>query len=64
MKTFWAILRKGAQKYQEKHWVFHSKLITFRDLRGIDFPNGKTAIYDIENCCSEKLIKPVVYEEF
>ena len=41
MKTFEAILRKSAKKYQENHWGFHSNLMTFRDLRGIDFSNGK-----------------------
>ena len=55
MKTFGAILRKSAQKYQENHWGFHSKLMTFRDLRGIDFSNGKTAICDIGKSCSKTL---------
>ena len=64
MKTFGAILRKSAQKYQENYWVFHSKLTTFRDLRGSDFSNGKTAICDIEKSCSQYIIKTVVYEDF
>ena len=55
MKTFGAILRKGDQKYQENYWVFHSKLMTFRDLRGIDFSNRKTATCDIEKSCSKTL---------
>ncbi len=36
----------------------------FRDLRGIDFSNGKTAICDVKKRLFQNLINTSVYEDF
>ena len=64
MKTFGAILRKSAKKYQEHHWGFHSELMTFRDLREVNFSLGKSAFRKMEKRCCENLINTGVYEDF
>ena len=64
MKTFGAILRKSAQKYQEYHWFFHSKFMTFRDLREVNFSLGKSAFREMKKPSSENLINTGVYQDF
>ena len=45
---FGAILRQGDKKYQENHWVFYSKQMTFRDLRELNFSLGKSAFREMK----------------
>ena len=54
METFEAFPEKG-QNHPEKHQVFQSNPLRFRDIRGSHFPNGKTAICDIEKCVQKPI---------
>ena len=63
-KTFGGILRQCDENHPEKHWVFHSNLMTFHDLAQVNFSLGETAIQKIENWSRETLINTVVYEDF
>ena len=58
------LLESNDQKMTKTHQKalgFHSNLMWFRYISKSNFSNGKTAICDIENCCSENLINTGVY---